>query len=223
MAEWDSPMDNGQNIMARNRGDEKHSPSATTANRRSDDGLLDPFAFIRFIFGNIGKIILLTVLLSIMGIGLFQMIPFPYTAKAIILVDPREKGVTVSEQVVTNIDGDAAVLASIVELVQSDGFIRPLLEKLKVADDPQFKKAAQFANAGDNRQLLRAFKKGLSVLRLGATYVVEVKYTSSDSNKSALYANGVAKAFVDAQSSSQIEATASAANSLSGRLTDLRN
>lgn len=220
MAEWDNPVDYEQHVAGRNQ-------SAGTLNapanaRRNDDGLLDPIAFIRFIFNNLGKIFLLGILFAAIGIGIFHVIPFPYTAKAIILVDPRAKGVTVSEQVVTNIDGDAAVLASVVELVQSDGFLRPLLDSLNVASDPQFDKAAKSSNAGDDRKLLEAFQKGLSVLRVGATYVVEVKYTSLDSNKSAYYANGVAQAFVDAQSSSQVEATASAANSLSGRLNDLR-
>lgn len=220
MADWDSPVLYEQNIAVRNQEAGAYNPPVN--NRRGDDGLLDPLAFIRFIFSNLGKILLLTILLASIGIGLFHVIPFPYTAKAVILVDPRSVGVKVSEQVVTNIGGDAAVLASVVELVQSDGFLRPLLEPLNVASDPQFEKAAEFISAGDERQLLKAFKKGLSVLRLGATYVVEVKYTSLDSQKSAQYANGVAKAFVEAQASSQVEATASAATSLSGRLNELR-
>ncbi|MEP3673095.1 MAG: GumC family protein [Hyphomicrobiales bacterium] len=223
MAEWDSPLIAEHNSATASRDSRANNQAVNKPRQRNEDGLLDPLAFIRFIFGNLGKIILLTLLLTIISIGLFQLIPFPYTAKAIILVDPREKGIKVSEQVVTNIDGDAAVLASIVELVQSDGFLRPLLEPLNVASDPQFEKASKFANAGDNRQLLEAFRKGLSVLRIGATYVVEVKYTSSDAQKSATYANGVAKAFIKAQSTSQIVATTNAANSLSGRLSDLRD
>lgn len=223
MAEWDSPLIAEHNSATASRDSRADNQATNKPRQRSEDGLLDPLAFIRFIFDNIGKIILLALLLTVIGIGLFQMIPFPYTAKAIILVDPREKGVKVSEEVVTNIDGDAAVLASIVELVQSDGFLRPLLGSLNVASDPQFEKAAKFASAGDNRQLLKAFREGLSVLRIGATFIVEVKYTSSDAQKSAVYANGVAKAFVEAQSTSQTVATTNAANSLSGRLSDLRN
>ena len=223
MAEWDSPLIAEHNSATASREIRADNQVPNKPRQRSEDGLLDPLAFIRFIFDNLGKIILLALLLTIISIGLFQMIPFPYTAKAIILVDPREKGVKIAEEVVTNIDGDAAVLASVVELVQSDGFLRPLLEPLNVASDPQFEKAAKFANAGDNRQLLKAFRKGLSVLRIGATFIVEVKYTSSDAQKSAAYANGIAKAFVKAQSTSQIVATTNAANSLSGRLSELRD
>jgi len=222
MAEWDNPGYNGYDISMANQNREIRNNSGPMANRRQEDGLLDPLAFIAFVFRNIGKILALSVLFCTIGLGIFQIIPFPYKAKAIILVDPREKGVKVSEQVITNIDGNAAVLESIVELVQSDGFLRPLLEKLQVANDPQFEKAAEFARAGDNRQLLEAFKDGLTAFRLGATYVVEVNYTSIDPQKSALYANGIAKAFVEAQKTTQVEAIASAASTLSDRLSGLR-
>lgn len=222
MAEWDNPGYDGYGISMAHQNREIRNNSGPMINRRREDGLLDPLAFMEFVFRNIVKILALSVLFCAIGVGIFQIIPFPYKAKAIILVDPREKGVKVSEQVITNIDGNAAVLESIVELVQSDGFLRPLLEKLQVASDPQFGKAAEFARAGDNRRLLEAFKKGLTVFRLGATYVVEVNYTSLDPQKSALYANGIARAFVEAQKTTQVEAIASAASTLSDRLSGLR-
>ena len=168
---------------------------------------------------NFFKIIILTVLLTALGLTAFKFISFPYTAKAIVLVDPRQQGVKVSEQVVGDIGGDAAVLESIIEVLSSDGFLRPLITELELSKDPQY----QSVTSGvDDRLLLAAFKKALKIQRLGATYVIEIFFTSKDAKMSAFYANAVAKAFVDQQKDFQTSATADAANSLSERLIGLR-
>ncbi|MEP6443338.1 MAG: exopolysaccharide transport family protein [Hyphomicrobiales bacterium] len=185
------------------------------------DGLLDPIAFLRMIGRNFFKIIILTVLLTTLGVVAFKFVSFPYTAKAIVLVDPRQQGVKVSEQVVGDIGGDAAVLESIIEILNSDGFLRPLIKQLKVSEDPQYKNAIS-GTSGDTRLLLAEFKKSLKIQRLGATYVIEIFFTSNDAEKSAFYANAVAKAFVEQQKDFQTSATADAANSLSERLIGLR-
>ncbi len=222
MNSWDNPVVKnsgfkvGQTGQVRHKGHE-FKKQATLP----EDGLLDPFAFLMFLFKNSLKILILTALLTLLGFFIFTSLPFPYKATAIILVDPREKGITVSEQVIANIDGDAAVLESIVELVQSDAFIKPLLETLNVMNDPQFYGEARFARQGDDRALLNSFKRGLQVLRLGATYVVEVNYTADSSEKAAFYANGIARAFVEEQASSQLSATSNAASSLADRLAEL--
>lgn len=227
MAEWDSLKtsnhDNAQ--AATSNGDRRKSVASRRAffDGTAVDGLLDPLAFIRFIFRNIFKILILTALFTALGLSAVSLISFPYKATAIVLVDPREKGVTISEQVRSNIDGDAAVLESVVQLIQSDGFLRPIVKKLKAIDDPVFEDARAAALSGDDRPLLDAFKKKLSVFRLGATYVVEIAFTSPDPERSAFYANGVAEAFVEEQKTSGVAATTTAANSLSSRLTDLRN
>ena len=185
------------------------------------DGHLDPLSFFHMIKRNFFKIFVLTVLLTVLGVAAVKFTPFPYVAKAIVLVDPRQQGVKISEQVVRDIGGDAAVLESIVELLTSDGFLRPLLKQLKVAQDPEYKDAISGAN-GDTRKLLAQFKKALTVERLGATYVIEIYFKSNDAEKSALYANAVAEAFVNQQKDFQTSATADAASSLSDRLIDLR-
>ena len=185
------------------------------------DGHLDPLSFLQMIKRNFVKIALLTVLLTVMGLAAVKFFPFPYVAKAIVLVDPRQKGVQISEEVVRDIGGDAAVLESIVELLTSDGFLRPLLKKLKVAQDPDYRSAVSGAG-GDTRKLLAQFKKALKVERLGATYVIEIYFRSNDADKSALYANAVAEAFVEQQKDFRTSATADAASSLSDRLIGLR-
>lgn len=185
------------------------------------DGHLDPLSFLQMIKRNFFKICTLTILLTVLGLAAVKFFPFPYVAKAIVLVDPRQKGVQISEEVVRDIGGDAAVLESIVELLTSDGFLRPLLKQLKVAQDPEYK-AAISGTAGDTRKLLAQFKKALKVERLGATYVIEIYFQSNDAEKSALYANAVAEAFVEQQKDFRTSATADAASSLSDRLIGLR-
>lgn len=222
MAQWDSFEDVQRYVMQDQDSSKSTDPRPSDRQHRSADGFLDPVLFINFILANIMKILAMTVALTVLFVSGFLFISFPYKAKAIILVDPREIGITISENVVSNIDGNAAVLESVVQLIQSDGFLSPLIKALNVADDPQFAEASEFSKQGDDRHLVRQFKNQLNVNRVGATFVVEISFESSDSERAALYANGVARAFVQDEKNFRSAATANAAESLSERLVDLR-
>ena len=221
MSDWDN-FDLGKHPT--NAGPQGYPGASANAPRGVSapvDGHLDPLSFIYMIKRNFFKISVLTILLTVLGVAVIKLTPFPYVSKAIVLVDPRQKGLQISEEVVRDIGGDAAVLESIVELLTSDGFLRPLLKQLKIAQDPDYKDAVSGAS-GDTRKLLAQFKKALTVERLGATYVIEIYFKSNNAEKSALYANAVAEAFVDQQKDFRTSANADAASSLSQRLIGLR-
>jgi len=128
MNDWDSFNIGRHDQHARPQPKSDAGAAAQHGVRAPIDGILDPLSFLRMIGRNFFKIIILTVLLTVLGVVVFKFISFPYTAKAIVLVDPRQQGVKVSEQVVGDIGGDAAVLESIIEVLNSDGFLRPLID-----------------------------------------------------------------------------------------------
>ncbi|MEP1441859.1 MAG: exopolysaccharide transport family protein [Hyphomicrobiales bacterium] len=221
MTDWDRFDVGGHEQHARPQANSGASVNVQHGKSAPFDGLLDPLSFLRMIGRNFFKIIVLTVLLTVLGLAAFKFMSFPYTAKAIVLVDPRQQGVRVSQQVVGDIGGNAAVLESIIEVLSSDGFLRPLIKELKVPEDPQFQNSVS-GNGDDDRLLLAAFKKALKIQRLGATFVIEIFFTSKNAKKSAFYANAVANAFVEQQKDFRTSATADAASSLSERLIGLR-
>ena len=185
MSDWDN-FDLGKHEShARPQANSGVSAKAPHGISAPVDGHLDALSFFHMIKRNFFKISILTVLLTVLGVAAVKFSPFPYVAKAIVLVDPRQKGVQISEEVVRDIGGDAAVLESIVELLTSDGFLRPLLKQLKVAQDPEYKDALKGAN-GDTRKLLAQFKKSLKVERLGATYVLSLIHISEPTRQEAI-------------------------------------
>ncbi len=72
-----------------------------------------------------------------LGIVVLMIIPTRYAATALVVVDPREQRVTSEQDVLPGIGQDAAALQSLIEIAKSDGFLRPLIEQLKVADDEE--------------------------------------------------------------------------------------
>ncbi|MCV0423965.1 MAG: GumC family protein [Roseibium sp.] len=187
-----------------------------------DHGMIDLAQIIGFARRNFVRISVVTIVLTAIFFILFSLYPFPYRSTALVLVDPRERKVTLTENVLPGIGTDAAILESVVQIVRSDGFLEPVLKKLEVRSDPMFAEAVS-ADEEDRRKLLEAFKKKLWVTRVGATFIVEISFTSNDPDKSAYYANAVARAFVDKQTQSHVSANEFAAASLQERLQALQN
>lgn len=192
------------------------------ADRRASGGILDPIQFISFIFKNLGKILMLAALFSVIGLLVFRLVPFPYQSKALVLVDPRDAPVTPGQQVVAGIGENAAFLESVLEVVLSDGFLEDVVKDLNIRSDPEFADALEDSPANDYRAAISVFRNRLKVLRLGATFVVEISFKSRDGNKAARYANAVAEAFVQSQEDGRKVATADAVDTLSLRLSKLR-
>ena len=133
----------------------------------------------------------LALILFTAGVVILSIIPARYAATALVLVDPREQHVTAEQEVLPGIGQDAAALQSLIEIAKSDGFLRPLIEKLKIADDDEI--------AGGEKnpsRLLEKFRNHLDISRRGLTYVIAMTFTSNSPQQAARYANAVADAFV---------------------------
>jgi uncharacterized protein involved in exopolysaccharide biosynthesis len=167
---------------------------------------------------NIRKIALLSLALFVLGFIVLLVFPAKYTATSLVFIDPREQKITNEQDVLPGIGQDAAALQSIIEIAKSDGFLRPLIERLNVAGD------AEIAGGETNiAQLLTRFRNRLDVTRRGLTYVVAISFSSSDANRAAYYANTIAEAFVAEQAKTRSLATQQAADWLNNRLAALRD
>ncbi|MER2535294.1 MAG: GumC family protein [Rhizobiaceae bacterium] len=179
------------------------------------DGLIQPQVLTRFVGRNWLAIAAAALLAGAAGVALLSVVPFPYRATATVLVDPRSQQVTLQENVLQPIGADAAVLESMVQIMKSDGFLLPVMQRIGLP-------GGQGASEEQRLRQLADFKKNLSVERKGATYLVEVSFKAASAQEAARMANAVATTFADTQNGYLSEATQNAARALSQRLVELR-
>src|ERR1700704_4265006 len=199
---WEAPAD----PRAKARGEAPRPLIASlTAGRAA--------AFLRM---NGRRIASIALALFALGIAVIMIVPTRYAATALVVVDPREQRVTSEQDVLPGIGQDSAALQSLIEIAKSDGFLRPLIEQLKVADDDDIANGEK-----DTSKLLEKFRNRLDISRRGLTYVIAMSFVSNRPEQAARYANAIAEAFVASQAQVHTEATDDAAGFLSSRLKTL--
>jgi uncharacterized protein involved in exopolysaccharide biosynthesis len=191
-------------------------PLAANANGDPRPGSLTVSGVAAFVRRNGKKIISLALILFTAGFFILSVIPVRYAATALVVVDPREQRVTAEQDVLPGIGQDAAALQSLIEIAKSDGFLRPLIEQLKIADDDEIANGEK-----EPSRLLDRFRSRLDISRRGLTYVIAMTFVSRSPERAAHYANVVAEAFVASQTLVHTEATDEAAGFLNSRLKTL--
>lgn len=176
-------------------------------------GSLTVTGALSFLRENGRRILTLALALFALGVIVLMVLPVRYAATALVVLDPRELRVTSEQDVLPGIGQDAAALQSQIEIAKSDGFLRPLIEQLKIADDQDI--AGGYT---DMTRLLEKFRNRLDISRRGLTYVIAISFTSNSAERSAHYANAIAEAFVASQGRVRTEATDEAADWLKDRL-----
>jgi uncharacterized protein involved in exopolysaccharide biosynthesis len=164
------------------------------------------------------RIASIALALFALGIVVLMIVPTRYAATALVVVDPREQRVTSEQDVLPGIGQDAAALQSLIEIAKSDGFLRPLIEQLKVAEDEEI-------SGGETEisRLLEKFRTHLDISRRGLTYVIAMTFISKSPQRAAYYANAIAEAFVASQRQVRTDATDDAAGWLNSRLKGLND
>jgi uncharacterized protein involved in exopolysaccharide biosynthesis len=178
--------------------------------------LLTGAGALAFLRDNARRILTLALAIFALGVVVLLVIPVRYAATALVVVDPREQRVTTEQDVLPGIGQDSAALQSLVEVAKSDGFLKPLIEQLKVRDDEDIS-----GGHTNPARLLERFRNRLDISRRGLTYVIAIRFTSNRPERAAYYANAIAEAFVANQRSIRTEATDEAADWLSSRLKTL--
>src|ERR1700731_1367537 len=188
------------------------------ADAHSITGSLTVAGVAAFVRRNGKKIISLALILFTVGFFILSIIPMRYAATALVVVDPREQRVTAEQDVLPGIGQDAAALQSLIEIAKSDGFLRPLIEKLKIADDDDIAGSEQ-----NPSRLLDKFRTRLDISRRGLTYVIAMTFRSRSPQQAAYYANAVAEALVANQTRFRTGAIEDAASFLNSRLKTLND
>jgi uncharacterized protein involved in exopolysaccharide biosynthesis len=195
-------------------------PAPATIDRRAKpiSGTPTLGAVAAFLRRNAKKIGSLALVLFTAGIVILSIVPTRYAATALVFVDPRELHVTADPDVQSGIGQDSAALQSLIEIAKSDGFLKPLIEKLKIADDEDIS-----GGETNTSRLLEKLRARLDISRRGLTYVIAVTFTHKSPQQAAYYSNAIAEAFVANQTQARTAIIEEAASWLNSRLKTLND
>jgi uncharacterized protein involved in exopolysaccharide biosynthesis/Mrp family chromosome partitioning ATPase len=191
------------------------------------------------------------------GVAFCMLAPPMYTAQLLILVGPNQAalGDLAGGRVASPSFGDTALndsnLESQVEILKSEFLARQVIDRLHLADDPEFangwvsalaerlagvsgldvaKSGATSGAPADParataseipQRALRAFERALDVRRVRETFVIAVSFTSHDPQHAASTANAVASSYLEEQAKSAAGSLQLEHDWLEARLRDL--
>ncbi len=180
----------------------------------------------------------LTALLG--AVYALQLTPV-YTAKSTLLIDTNQKNIINAEAIVSGIGRDNSALESELELIRSYDVAKRVVSKLKLDQQPKAEPSKvsvvrqlmslvfsrepapkPVVNESHTDKVIRSLSRSIAVDRKGWTYVVDIKYTSSNPVKAAQVANAFADEYLVDQLEANYEVTRRANDWLSERLDDLR-
>jgi uncharacterized protein involved in exopolysaccharide biosynthesis len=152
------------------------------------------------------------------------MVPHRYTAMTQILIDPTDLHAVGNELTPTNLANDATVLQveSQVRVLTSDSVLRRVVKTEALDKDPEFAGQAGDEGTDSVAAALNALKRSIQVNRAERTYVVDVSVTTREPAKSARIANAIAEAYLQEQTDVRSDAVRQISQSLSSRLTELK-
>jgi uncharacterized protein involved in exopolysaccharide biosynthesis len=163
--------------------------------------LLEVLAFLRRHL----SIILLTCLATLGIAILYLVIAAPkFTANAELIINSKPNA------------WDAAAVTTIVEsqieIIKSESIARAVIEKLALAEDPEFATghgsgmisrllgwSKPDAKASTARYAVESFERKLSAKRVGQTYLVQITFESRDPDRAAQILNAVAENYITYQ------------------------
>src|ERR1700688_1945396 len=156
------PRSSGPTVSWKAAGLPTGRPDGTSAERIK--GPMTVTGALAFLRENGRRILTFALAIFAVGIIVLAVIPARFAATALVVVDPREQRVTADQDVLPGIGQDAAALQSLVEIAKSDGFLRPLTEQLKIADDDEIANGEK-----EPSRLLDQFRSRLDISRRGLT------------------------------------------------------
>ena len=184
------------------------------------------------------RAILMAILACLGGALVYLAVtPNKYIATAVLLTEtrqmPGDDDASSREATV-----DSSVVESQVEAVRSASLALHVIDKLGLADDPEFGNPkpgllsrllsivpglGSGSREVDRREIaLDNFLTKVKIERIGRSYVAQIDVTSVDSEKAAKIANAIAEGYIDEQLSSRQDTQERANKWMEDRLTELR-
>src|SRR5580693_712501 len=191
--------------------------------------------------------VIVFVMLLMLGLAVVYIFTTPprYTGEAVLIIDTHKLNLF-QQQNSMGIDApvDTAMVDSQVEILKSENIALSVIKDLHLTDDPEFvgptggligavfglvssvtnlfssdEPVSEFALT---RRALARFQAGLTIKRVGLTYVIDIDYQSLSPERAAQIANAIADAYVVDALEAKYQSTKRAAVWLQDRLKELR-
>jgi succinoglycan biosynthesis transport protein ExoP len=184
-------------------------------------------------------VILSLVLLGGVAGAIFLVLrPPTYTAQAKILIGTQKPQFIQQQSLLTEVPFDQSQMETQFQVLLSNAILAPIVQKLKLADDPEFssppggliRRVLQVftnATAAETRldpteTAIAALADRLSINRVGWSFLIEIGASSRSPEKAAQIANAVAKAYINDQQEVKQQANEATSTWLQERLRQLR-
>ena len=205
-----------------------------TAGERA--GEVDVHGLLQILKRNRRKIIASTLLGAALALGYLALAKPTYTASASLFIDPRNRKVVADDILEGGYGTDLALVESQVAILTSDGVLKRVVDRLRLASDDDYAPAPSHgvlskikslvlprrAAPDPHSQALVALAETIKVKRPAKTFVVDIDVSASSAAK----ASRIASALLDAYLADQMAAKTAEAKRinglLDGRLDELR-
>ncbi|MFS8114452.1 GumC family protein [Rhizobium jaguaris] len=187
----------------------------------TDMPLLDLKSAVRSIWAKKLLVLALAIVGAVVGAAIIPLLPQKFSAETSLYFDPRQVGgsdgpqaaPTAPELILTMIDSQTQILSS-------GKVLGRVVDALKLDQDPQFNGGA----TGDAAKYVATgtLAKAVQIAREASTYVVTVKVTTRDPQKSAKIANQLVTSFMEEENKAAANSYQTSNTALDGRLEDLR-
>ena len=187
----------------------------------ADTPLLDLRSAVRSIWAKKLLVLALAAVGAVLGAGVIPLLPQKFTAETSLYFDPRQMGgsdssqsaTTAPELILTMIDSQTQILSS-------GKVLGRVVDALKLDQDPQFNGGA----SGDAAKYVATviLAKAVQIAREASTYIVSLKVTTRDPQKSARIANQLVASFMEEENKAAANSYQTSNTALDGRLDDLR-
>jgi len=198
-------------------------------------------SFVGFIRRQYQIILLVPLLTLSLGAVYLFTAPPRYTALAKMIIDTHKVQLFQQQSVVGDITVDASAVESEVEIMKSENIALSVIKDLHLTEDPEFVGSgggligsilgfipSLFSSAEPQsqfeltRRALGVLQGGMTVKRVGLTYIIDISFQSLNPDRAAQVANGLADAYVVDQLEAKYQTTRRAATWLQERLKELR-
>lgn len=177
----------------------------------------------------------------LLGLAYLLTTPSRYTAAGLMVIDTRKVQV-LQQQVVGDTPLDAGSVQTQIEILKSENISLAVIKKLKLDEDAEFiapgggllsmarglvarflPPAEEASDYQNTRRALAYFERQRTITRVGLTYVMEIRFRSTDPEKSARITNAIAEAYTVDQLEAKYQATRNASVWLQDRIQTLRS
>ncbi|MDF0493075.1 polysaccharide biosynthesis tyrosine autokinase [Bradyrhizobium yuanmingense] len=171
---------------------------------------------------------------------LFTAAPL-FTSTASMVIDTRKVQLFQQQSMLGDVAIDAATVETQVEILKSENISLSVIRDLHLTEDPEFAgsgagllgvilgSVTSLFSSGHaasefelTRKALQRFESNRYIKRIGATYVMEIGFTSRDPQKAARITNAIADAYIVDQLEAKYQATRRASVWLQDRIKELR-